>query len=468
MVRWLVGLLLLGLALPAAARERAEVRITVTRAEGGDWLVDYVFARKSPVWFYQRSSTDLQSQPWRPQSFTVETPGVRMVRAGQYDMLTAGGAPLTKVRIRMRPFAQPLIGDYSPALTFSDGGVALYTDQLTLVPAASQAAVAALPLDLNGLDLDQPRIALRFIDPRRRMLLGGKAFTGHAAVPIGDDDGTYVYSGDAPVIETEAFAGVIDSGLPAWIHGELDSFTPQLFRLYTQRLGAPAGSKPMALVGWQGGEKPGFSLGGSVLKGMLVMQISGKQVLTVNPRALDAMRWFIGHESAHFWLGQTIHYERRADSWIMEGGADVLAVRAFRTLSPRYDPLVKLQQELDECLTRIGPGVSLASAESGEQFHAHYACGALMLLVAEAVEKKHGGDAFDFIRALIAAKRADGTVTTDEWLATFTAAGGDSASAVAMRDFVTKGVPDPRGFWLRLFDAAGVGYRMDGIRIMLT
>jgi hypothetical protein len=224
----------------------------------------------------------------------------------------------------------------------------------------------------------------------------------------------------------------------------------------------------MALVAWQGAERPGWSLGGSVLNGMVVMQISGRQVLTSNPQILANLRWFIGHESAHFWLGQTIRYTRQAEGWIMEGGSDLLAIRAIQQLDPGYDARGRLQAELDECLALGGPGEPLATAQERGEHRAHYGCGAMLMLAAEGLAKRRGGDYFGFVRGLIDMRRAEGRVSAVDWIVRFEAAGGDAASAAAIRGFLDKGVADPRAFWERLFAASGVAFARDGEKLILS
>jgi hypothetical protein len=271
------------------------------------------------------------------------------------------------------------------------------------------------------------------------------------------------------VIETASFAGVIDAGLPAWVRTELDQFTPQIMALYNQRLGPPSGGRPMALVAWQGAEKPGWSLGGSVLDHMVVMQISGQRVLERAPDVLAQMRWFIGHESAHFWMGQTVRYARENEGWIMEGSADLLAIRGLRTLAPDFDDRAYLQREMDECLKLEGPGKPLAGAGERGENRAYYSCGALLALAAEGAARKAdpAADVFTFIRALIDANRADGKVSADDWLAQFRKAGGDAAVADDIRILLDKGVADPRAFWMRLFTATGVAFSAEGEGIRL-
>jgi hypothetical protein len=466
MLRWFLLAVAILFAAPAAARPG--VTVTVSRAEGGDWLVDYRFAVRSRVWFFTRSGNDLDGKPWREQGWSVETPGVRLERAGRYDVLSAA-APLGHVRIRMRPFAHPLLADYTPVLAFSDGGLAFYSDHFSVAPLPTLDAVRALPADLDTARVVQPPVTLVFSDPGHRLLLRGRASRGRAVFALGDAD-AYVYAGAAPVIETPAFAGVIDAGLPAWVRGELDDFTPRILGLYAERLGKPAGGKPMALVAWQGAQQPGWSLGGSVLDHMVVMQISGQRVLARTPDVLSQMRWFIAHESAHFWLGQTVKYAHENEGWIMEGGADLLAIRGTRTLIPDYDAAAYLQREMDECLKLETAGKPLAGAGERGENRAYYACGALLGLAAEGVVRRHdpSADYFTFVRGLIEANRADGKVSASDWLAQFVKVGGDPAMAADIRTLLDKGVADPRAFWMRLFTASGVAFSQAGEGLKLT
>jgi hypothetical protein len=460
MIRWFLLAAALVFAAPAAAKPG--VTVTVSRAEGGDWLVDYAFVVRSPVWFFTRSNMDLDGKPWRQQGWTVETPGVRLERAGHYDVLSAA-VPLTRVRIRMHLFPHPLLADYTPVLAFSDGGLAFYSDHFNVAPLPTLDAVRALPADLGTANVAQPPVTLVFSDPGHRLLLRGKASRGRAVFALGDA-GAYVYSGAAPVIETPAFAGVIDAGLPEWVRGELDGFTPNILDHYAQRLGKPVGGRPMALVAWQGADKPGSSMGGSVLDHMVVMQISGQQVLTRKPQVLDRMRWFIAHESAHFWLGQTVRYAHENEGWIMEGGADLLAVRGTQALIPDFDARTFLQREMDDCLKLVPANTPLAGAGERGENRAYYACGAMLMLAAEGAARQQDpkADIFDFVRALIEANRADGRVSAADWLAQFVKAGGDPAQAEEIRTLLDKGVADPRRFWMRLFTATGVPFSAEG------
>lgn len=393
---------------------------------------------------------------------------MRLARAGRYYVLVADGAPVSRVQIAFKPYTKPLVADYTPVLAFSDGGAALYTEHFALAPLKDEAAAQAMPADLNEIEIEQEPMVLRVEAPGSGLMVGGTISRDVAEIPTDRING-YVYVGEAPLISTASFAGMIDPGLPPWIRAELDGFTPRLMQLYTRRLGKPAGTRPMALVAWGGAAARGWSLSGSVLPGMVVMHLSGTRVVERSPTGLASVRWFIGHETAHFWIGQTIRYNRRAEGWITEGGADLLAIRALDTLAPGYDSRSELQQKLDECLKLNGPGEPLATAEVRGEHGAEYACGALLTLAAEAAERKRDpkSDVFTWLRRLIDANREDGIITAGEWLATFAKISGDPATAERVRTYLHQGESDPAAFFAELFTATGVRFARDGDKLAL-
>jgi uncharacterized protein YceK len=440
---------------------------TLTRDSGSGWLLEYRFAHAAPAWFFVRSALDLDGKPWRARSFTVETPGVRLERQGRYDVLVGDATPLSSVRIRVRPFPESISADYTPALAFSDGGIAFYSEHHLVAPLPSAAAAAALPPDLNGVEFETVPLRFTLRDPGRNLLFGGKRLRGEASLMLNGDD-AYLYSGAARPVETPAFVGIIDPGLPQWVTAELHAFTPRLFDYYTDRLGKPRGDRPTALVAWGGAELKGYSVGGSVLKGMVVMNMRGAQVASPNPAVRTRMRSFIGHEAAHFWLGQTVRYGGRSEAWITEGAADLMAFRAFKHLDPGYDDRADLQRSIDDCLKVNGTKPLGKAAERGEH-RASYACGAVLALAAEGAARKRdlGADIFTWLKHLIDANRADGVVTQADWLDAFAAVRADPAVTAAVRHFLDEGTPDPGGFVYDLLAGSGVAVRREGERVLL-
>ena len=459
--------LFLALSLAACSTTGANERqafagtsIEVLRS-GDVWTADFRFDRDSPVWAFTRSAVTREGQrPWRPRSWTVETSGVRLERQGRYDVLVAeNGRPVPRrVRIRFTPFAQDLIAAYDPALVFTDGSVALYTQQFDPFPVASTAIAAALPIDLADAQVEQVPTRVRFRDRRGRVLHMGRRYD---SATITGGGGAYLLFGPAAAIENEAMATIIDPQLPAWLRSTLASATPRILAAYAERLGPAPGGRPTFLLSWAGPTPRLSSMGGSVLPSMVVMRFEGEGVVRESPQLAHQALWFIAHEGAHFWLGQAVGYQFSRDAWITEGGADLLAIRNTALLDPSYDARAALQERLERCV-RIAAGRSVASAQQRNEHDAYYACGAMFGLIAEGAQRRStGGDFFAFVRALIDSNREDRVVTKDEWLAQVTRLAGDPALEQGMRAMIETGVADPSAHLQSLFARAGIGHARD-------
>lgn len=462
MIRRLLALLLLIAAgAPApAADDPIPVEVSIRR-DGDTWTADFRFLEAARAWAFTHSAlTRVGERPWRPQSWTVETPGVRLERRGYYDVLVpAGGRSVPQsVRVRFTPFSGDLLGAYDPALVFTDGSVALYSEQFDAVPLASPEAAARLPIDLSTADLPFSRTRVTFQDTNGSVLNAGQRVE---SVTLDDDSGTYVLFGPAQPIVTEDMAAIIDPQLPVWIGGALRRSVPDILGRYADALGPAPGPKPTIMVSWAG-PTPGLtSMGGSVLPGLVVMTYEGAGVLQESQEAREQGLWFIAHESAHFWLGNTVRYEFSRDAWITEGGADLLAFRTVAAVDPAYNARNALNQAIADCaaLTR-GRGVS--SAQERNEQRAYYACGAVFGLVAEAASDR---PFIDFVRRLIEANRADGIVTRAEWLAMLDRVSGDRTLSRDIGLLLDRGAADPKAAIAALFTRAGVRYNRgeDGV-----
>lgn len=384
---------------------------------------------------------------------------------GNFDALfRTDNRPIGSVRIRITPYSSPLQHDYLPVMSFSDGGLAFYTGHFAVLPQQSLAKVAILP---GQLEVPELSAAMTLNDPGHQLLVNGQVFSGSASKEI-RENGTYAYTGAATPVEGPYFAHVIDPNLPGWIRKDLDAFLPSLLGIYNKQLGAPSGGRPMALIAWGGAERDGYSQSGSVLPGMVVMTLSGKQNVTPDPRVQAALRSFFGHEVGHFWLGQTVGYQNQDDSWITEGGADYLAVTATKLIDQSYDQNGAWQRQLDDCLARLGPGEPLIQAVERGDDRARYSCGSLLFLAANSAAHKRNSssNAFTFARQIMSDNRDSGTVTEVKWLKRFAVVGGaDLAGDV--RDFIELGSSDPVSFWERLFAATAVPYHRTGAKLSI-
>lgn len=460
---------ILGACAPVAPPPRSplaqETRVeALVQRDGDRWSVDYVLDRDAPAWAFFNSALLRDSRrPWRPDWWSVETPGVVIERVGDYDVLRAtdGGTVPRQVRIRMQPRPGDLEAAYDPALVFSDGATALYSEQFDVIPLDSVAAARDLPRDLNGVAVSGGPTRVTWRDRAGPILFKGERRAEVTAV----EAETYVLFGDAVTRQGDGVTTVVDPGLPRWLGDELAGFTPRVMGYYARRLGPAPGDAPTLMVSWTGPTKSLSSMGGSVLPGMISMSFEGEGVLNPDREALDRAHWFIGHEGAHFWLGQAARYEYARDMWITEGGADLMAVRALKTLNPAYDGRAELQSEVDDC-ARLTRGRSIVTAADRGDHRAYYACGAVFAMAAEGAQKaRDGGDWFDFLRPLL--DQPDGVLTREEWLAALTRVSHDPSLRLGVEQLLDQGAADPNAVIARLFDRTGVAFRMEGGRVVL-
>lgn len=445
------------------APARAGPAVTVTR-DGGSWTADYVLDRDAPVWGFFRSALITESRrSWRLEQWRVLTPGVMLERRGDRDVLrTTGGDPVPRhVQVAFTPRAENLEADYG-TLTFTDGSVALPTGQFDVFPLASVEAVSALPGDLNGHSLEAGPATVTWRDRGGPILFRGQRVA--EATEAGAD--TYVLFGQADLVEGPRLTTVSDPQLPGWIGGAIEDFAPRVADYYTRRLGAGQTERPTIMMSWNGPTSGLTSMGGSVMPGLIVMAFEGEGVVEPSAQVLGMARWFVGHESAHFWLGQTVRYERARDAWITEGGADLMAIRALKGIDPAWDDRRELQKEVDDCVGLADQPVADAGARG--EHRAYYACGAVFALAAEAAQKRAtGGDWFDFLQPLIAGNRADGVLSRDEWLSALDRVSGDPLLRRAIEVLLDEGSADPADRIARLLDRAGVAHRRQGPSVIL-
>jgi hypothetical protein len=421
------------------------VQVEVTR-NGSLWELEYRFDKIAEAWLFPRTSpTRIGDDAWRERTWRIETPGVRIVRRGSFDVLVAnrGGVP-ARVKLAFTPLTEKLADDYTPALRFTDGGVALFTGQFDLLPLRSAREAAGLPSDLNGVMRPQTNLSMSFSDGRDRLVHEG-------------DSPTYVFLGPTRPVETADVITLLDPALPAWIHSALAREVPALLARYARQLGDTTTDKPTVIVSW-GGPTPGFvRRGGGVLFGQIVMEYEGAGLLQETPERRAEDLWFVAHEAAHFWLGQTVSYEFARDAWITEGGADLLAIRVIAELDLPFDWRGQVNQSIAECaaLTRRR---GVESARERGEHRAYYACGVVLGLVAEGVTRKpfHA-----FVRRLVDDHRDAGKVSRAQWLA---ALGRHTRDRSLERDVVRlleRGAADPARFIASLLERSGVAFELD-------
>jgi len=446
-------------AAPAAAKILdvpgvPQVRVEVKR-NGDDWRAEFDFDRGVTAWVFPRSAITREAgKPWRDQSWTVETRGVRLERRGNYDYLRADRGEVPRhVSVRFRPVAENLRADYAPALRFTDGSVGLFVAQFEVFPLDSLGEVRALPNDLNNFMRPVTEIEYRFQDASGTVLLDGRrsarASTSGAV--------TYALFGATRAVETPDMVAILDPQLPAWTRESLTRAVPALMSRYSQELGALRKFKPTFMVSWAGATPGIVSRNGSTLPGLIVLNYEGEGMLTETVRERQQGLWFIAHEAAHFWLGQTVGYEYARDAWITEGGAELLSLRAVAELDPSFDARKELNQAIEDCIRLTRRRGVEGARERGEQ-RAYYACGTTFGLVAEAGS---GRSFYKFVRQLVDASRADGVVSRADWLAALDAATRKPALGRDIAQLLDRGASNPGEIITRLLESAGADFEAD-------
>jgi hypothetical protein len=267
----------------------------------------------------------------------------------------------------------------------------------------------------------------------------------------------YVFLGPTRPVETPDAIALLDPQLPPWIRAALARSVPELLERYSDQLGKPRTGKPTLIVSWRG-PTPGFvSRGGGVLFGQIVMEYEGSGLVTETPERRAEDLWFVAHEAAHFWLGQTVGYEYARDAWITEGGADLLAVRVISELGLPFDWQGELNRAVEDCagLTRRR---GVESARDRNEHRAYYACGMVFGLIAEGAS---GKPFHQFVRGLVERNRDDGIVTRSEWLAALDAQARDRTLSRDILRLLERGSSDPAELIASLFRRAGVAFQLD-------
>ncbi|WP_265569813.1 hypothetical protein [Sphingomicrobium nitratireducens] len=445
MIAWLAALV--ALLVPSAASATG-AQVTLTR-HGDDWVAHYVLPSDEEGWSFQRSSTIAGTdRPWRLASWTPHPDDARLARIGDVDVLLPpdGRATVPRdVRIAFRPYEGGLNADYAPALAFTDGALALFTGHFDVQPWSRA----------GGPDEDRSFHASVSLEaPGDTILVGGTTRRDRARV---EGAPTYALLGASTPLSSDYLTAFVDPQLPAWLREELFDFMPRTLELYAERMGPRRGTaKPTVMIDWDGPTPGRNSLGGSTLEGLVVMAMEGDAVLDRNQDMLDRIHWFIAHESAHFWLGQTVQYAQEKDAWIMEGGADLAAIRASLDSDPAYDSATWLARAWNDCRQTLAGG-SLETARERGDYRGPYACGAVLMMGAESIETARGGDYFSFVRSLI--ERHDDPATGvdgDEWLAAFARAGASRRAVDLARAIIEEPGDNPAALLADFARASGI------------
>ena len=448
-MRAILVLLALFVAAPAAAEP---VRVTVTR-QGEHFVADYVFPSDKAAWGFWRSAlAEADQLPFRPRSWTVLTPGVKLERRGKQDAFVGQGGKAVprRVRARLVPFTGHLVADYVPAMRLGGQSVALFDGHFSVFSVDAASALDSLSPGFDPALVGDPGTAVTFKGSGLRIAGDVEGYRQ------GMSSGAYGLFQVQRAVVRDGVATIIDSELPAWLADYLATYTPQAMASLTRGLGPSGVAEPTILAAWEGTATKAASMNGGTLKGLILMRFEGQDALEPDDDLRRIARWFVAHEAAHFWLGQAVAYETPRDSWIMEGGADLLAIRTVAAIDPTYDAKKRINRSIADC-AKLG-GKPVATAHERNDHDAFYACGAVFALVAE---KANGGDFSGFVRRLVASNQADRRLNRAEWLTELARLSGSSESGRQISAMLDQGAKDPSAAIAELLRNAGIAVALD-------
>jgi hypothetical protein len=362
---------------------------------------------------------------FRSRTFEVLTPGYAFAREGEEEVLRTSGLPSRTIEVRFKPFTDHLPKDYQFFQKFSDGSVAIYTGHLL---AHTDAMVRRF----------------RFVPaPGSSVVVADRRHPSAAAWTDADGQGTYVYFGSIVPVETKDTISIVDPGLPDWLESASRQALPQLFAIYTERLGAKLPDRPAVLFNWVESDHSGFGRSGGTLPGLIQLEIQGAAWKTPSADGLHQIFHFLAHEAAHLWNGQIIHSPNDEDAWMHEGSADALAERVLLAMG-MIDERTFLDDQtaaLNQCRRGLGTA-PLRTAAARRKFELYYACGNAIALV---TETSVDGDLLAFWRSLIARVLAggDNLYDAEDYIGVWRERGADDGDVAGLRALLdTPAQPD--------------------------
>jgi hypothetical protein len=355
------------------------------------------------------------------------------------------------VEIAINPFKGALEGDYVPAMSLGGSALALFDGEYALFPVKDVTQLDNLAADPPEGAIDDPGTHVRF-----RASRGGVRLVGDIeGFRKGESEGAYALFDLPQPKRAGRVATIIDQDMPPWLHSYLTGYTSRMIQALDSRLWPVTSGNPTVIAAWEGSDRPGHSFNGGALKGLVMVRLEGRGAVTEDLKLRDEIRWFIAHEVSHFWLGQSIDAPKLHDRWIVEGGADLLALRTIAAVDPNFDPRPTLNHAIADCASAAK--VPISSAGERGDFRTFYACGALFALVAEA---RHPQGWFGFVKDLRVAARSDGSMDANIWLATLDHASGDPALSRRIRDLLDSAAANPNKAISDLLNAAAIPHRL--------
>lgn len=420
-----LSLLICACSSTAPSSEPEAPFITLEMERGGRfWLATWHLDEPARAIVFERPASGFRSA-----LFEILTPGVEFDTDGNLEVLRTDGAPVAAIAVRLPVSTRWLEKEYAFFQEFSDGSTSIYTGHLV-----------ARRLEPGPEECDECFIrSFRFLaPPGTSIMVGGRVHESPLDWVDAEQQGTYVYFGAIPPVETPQMISIIDPALPDWLEDETRAALPSLFALYERELGVELPERPTVLFNFPESESPGYSSGGGTLPGLIQLTVHGEGWGERSDEAMLHLFHFLAHEAAHLWNGQIVQYPDSDDSWMHEGSADALAERTLHRIGLIGETRFLEYQTaaLNECRRGLD---SFPLREAGDRgdFHLYYSCGNVIALLTERATED--GDLFRFWKELIGRSLESRVYDADDYFAVLRSLEADAETIESLLRFIETG-----------------------------
>jgi len=435
--------------------EGSQVTAVVTELGPGQFQVDYAFEEPQTAMIFSRSGDDYRTTDWRALS-----DGVRLERLDGFDALVFDVAT-SETSFEFSARSEIRYNDYAHFVSFSDGGLVVFTGQFELLPVADREAVLALGGDMSQWSGIQPTTAVR-IHSERPMVVRGEQVVGDP-IEISSGGGAFVYLGNGEITAAESYVGIIDQAMPEWIANTFPDTLAFLFSRLEDGWGFGLEEPAALLFAYEGNENEGFSNKGGVLDRQLIMQSSGQQLDQDDDYVRPYLMWFFAHEAAHlFQFSQGPQLSDGHDSWIHEGAANAMANRILFERTPDNLPYLRYTtaRAWTGCIASLENGPLIQAGARGE-FQAYYDCGEFIAVITDALLPDH--TLYDFWNEMLddAVNSGEG-YSAESYFETLRRLGGDEDMTLQLEAVTANQLESPRDALLSLMTDVGLEPEVTG------
>ncbi|MEM5518720.1 hypothetical protein WNY37_17310 [Henriciella sp. AS95] len=446
-------------ALSALAEDSpADATVEIGPTDTGDWHVSYSFAEPQTALAFARSRNDYRSATW-----TLETDDAQFGRAFDFDVIVFD-KPTKQVSFSIIPLTSALEADYTPFVTFSDGGLAIFEGQFSLVPFEDLDAIKALEGDLTNTEAGPLSMDVK-VASDQPIIVDGAVHEG-SLTHRAKNGGTYIYMGNSEVETFDSFAVVLDQGLPDWLQARFDSDLGKIFSALETQWGFELEDKATVLLAFKGTSGEGFSASGGALDQLLMMEVGGSAFAEASFNSLSYLQWFFAHEAVHlFQTAEGAEFAGDSDAWIHEGAANTMAYAIIAAQLGEEDRQKFLSavyaNSFDECVAALEGG-PLNTVSERDLFSANYACGDLIAQATDGFLKRK--TLFEFWNRLIqnAVSLDQPRINETLYFTTMQLFGSTRAQRDKIRTIVEDELDDPAAALTDLLESAGLEPEFDG------